>query len=123
MINKFLAGVACAAVVLGGCATGSDKVTTNYVSPLKYSSYTCQDIEYEMREIENRVNTLAGKQDDKARNDRIATGVGVVLFWPALFFLAGDDVKNELATAKGEFEALEEAARRKECFRNAEAVR
>ncbi|MEM7766597.1 MAG: hypothetical protein AAF253_03810 [Pseudomonadota bacterium] len=107
-----------ASFVLGACATSSNQVSTNYVSPLKYSSYSCQDIEYEMREIESRVNQLTGQQDQKARNDRIATGVGVVLFWPALFFLASDDVKNELATAKGEYEALEEAARRKECFRN-----
>lgn len=37
-------------------------------------------------------------------------GVGLVLFWPALFFLAGDDQKEELARLKGEYEALEKAS-------------
>lgn len=70
-----------------------------------------------MRGIENRVNELTGQQNKKARNDKIATGVGVLLFWPALFMLASGDVKDELSQAKGEYEALEEAARRKDCFR------
>ncbi len=31
----------------------------------------------------------SGAQDSKASNDAVATGVGVVLFWPALFFHQG----------------------------------
>ena len=124
MLRKLLPLAVVCSTVAAGCATSSSGVTAAYVSPLKYSSYSCQDIEYEMRAIETRVNNLTGQQDKKARNDRVATGVGVVLFWPALFFLATDDQKQELANAKGEFEALEEAARRKNCFReNMDAVR
>jgi hypothetical protein len=40
----------------------------------------------------------------------------LILFWPALFFLAsGDDKKAELAHLKGEYEALEHAAIQKNC--------
>ena len=42
-------------------------------------------------------------------------GVGLFLFWPALFFLAGEDKEDELAQLKGEMEALEEAAIDKKC--------
>lgn len=42
-------------------------------------------------------------------------GVGLILFWPALFFLANKDQRVELATLKGQYEALEEAAVRKNC--------
>lgn len=114
-MKRMLYAAACA-VFITGCATSASQVPSTYVSPMKYNSYSCQDIEYEMREIESRVNTLTGQQDKKARNDKIATGVGVVLFWPALFLLASDDTKTELSQAKGEYEALEESARRKDCF-------
>ncbi|WP_200241917.1 hypothetical protein [Lamprobacter modestohalophilus] len=43
-------------------------------------------------------------------------GVGLVLFWPALFFLAGGDKKDELARLKGEYDALEQAAIQKDCM-------
>jgi len=43
-------------------------------------------------------------------------GVGLVLFWPALFFLAGSDKKDELARLKGEYDALEQAAIQKDCM-------
>ena len=105
------------------CATSGSNVQASYVSPMKYASYDCESIQYEMASIESRVNTLTGQQNKKARNDRIATGVGVVLFWPALFMLASDDVKNDLSQAKGEYDALQEAARRKRCFEDFDAVR
>jgi flagellar motility protein MotE (MotC chaperone) len=55
-------------------------------------------------------------QDSRADNDALATGVGVVLFWPALFFIKGDDEHaGELARLKGEFDAIEQAAIEKRC--------
>ena len=44
------------------------------------------------------------------------TTVGVVIFWPALFFIDGDNQKTaELARLKGEMEALEQASIQKNC--------
>jgi hypothetical protein len=57
-----------------------------------------------------------GSQDAKARNDAVATGVGLVLFWPALFFIKGDSTTAaEVSRLKGEMEAIEQASVRKEC--------
>jgi hypothetical protein len=55
-------------------------------------------------------------QDEKASNDAVATGVALVLFWPAAFFIKGDGATaGELGRLKGEFEALERASNRKGC--------
>ena len=65
----------------------------------------------------NKVNELSGQQKKKASNDAVATGVGVVLFWPALFFLAGgSDHEPQIASLKGNFDALTAAGHQKGCF-------
>ena len=44
-------------------------------------------------------------------------GIGLILFWPALFFLEGGDGVNasQYSHLKGEFEALEQVAIQKDC--------
>jgi hypothetical protein len=54
-------------------------------------------------------------QQRKHTDDEIAMGVGLVLFWPALFFLGGGDKKDELGRLKGEYDALDQAAIEKNC--------
>ena len=60
---------------------------------------------------------MASGQQDKARTgDKVATTVGVVLFWPALFFLDGDEPKAAgLAQLKGQMDAIESASIQKKC--------
>ncbi len=62
------------------------------------------------------VAKLTGKQDDKATNDAVATGVAIVLFFPAAFFISGDNhVTAELAQLKGRFKTLRAESERKRC--------
>jgi hypothetical protein len=61
------------------------------------------------------MNEIAGVQDDIAGDDAVAMGVGLVLLWPALFFIESDDQHVELARLKGEFDALEQVAIQKDC--------
>jgi hypothetical protein len=100
---------------IAGCATKSENITAKYVSPMQYNSLNCQQVESEMIRVSNQVRTVAGVQDEEAQGDAIAMGVGMVLFWPALFFLAGDDKEQELAQLKGEHQALQQSAIQKEC--------
>ncbi len=59
---------------------------------------------------------MGGAQKQQATNDAVAMGVGLVLFWSALFCLAGgNDRKEELSRLKGEYDALEQAAIQKSC--------
>lgn len=104
------------AIALAGCATASRDITSTYVSPLQYQSYDCQQMEYEKQRVQRRVLELGGRLDEAAANDKTLTGVGVVLFWPALFALGGTKQQEaEYARLKGEYEAIEQAAVQRGC--------
>ena len=104
------------AAALGGCASSAKEVKPQYISPVQYQELSCKQIAEEAKRVSARVAELSGVQDQKARNDAIMTGVAIVLFWPAAFFVKGDDQTTaELARLKGEFEALDQAAIRKNC--------
>ena len=107
--------IGCIAALLSGCADNSDKVHGTYVSPVQYQDYSCKQIRQEMMRVSRKVNEIAGVQDKQASGDSAAMGVGLVLFWPALFFLAGHDQHTELAELKGQYDALEEEAIQKNC--------
>jgi hypothetical protein len=91
-------------------------IKASYVSPLQYQNFNCNQIGLEIGRVSRQVHEVSGQQDSTATKDAVAMGVGLVLFWPALFFLAaGDDRGDELARLKGEYESLESAAIEKEC--------
>ena len=100
---------------LSACAQKSQNIQATYVSPVQYNSYSCKQVEQEIGRVSRRVSEVSGNQDSQANKDSVAMGVGLVLFWPALFFLIGDDKKEELARLKGEYEALEQTAIQKNC--------
>lgn len=114
MREKFL--LACACCGLAGCASSASDVMPSYVSPLQYQNLTCQQIGAEAERVSQRASQLAGVQDEKSTNDAVATGVGLVLFWPSLFFIKGDgQTAAELARLRGEFDALEKMSIEKNC--------
>lgn len=101
---------------LAGCAKSTSELTPQYVSPMQYNGYTCKQMEMEMQALSGRVSELGGQVDKTASNDSVQMGVGLVLFWPALFFLDGDTPQAaEYSRLRGEFDALEKAAIQKEC--------
>ena len=114
-MKKFVNTLCIASFLLAGCASKSDNISASYVSPLHYQSFNCNQIRMEMQRVSRRVNDIAGVQDSQATKDSVALGVGLVLFWPALFFMIGKDKEEELSRLKGEYEALEQAAIQKEC--------
>jgi len=104
------------AIGLGGCATASNSIATAYVSPLQFQSYDCQQISAEMQRVNGRANQLAGRLDQAASNDKAIVGVGMLLFWPALFALGGTkEQEAEYARLRGEYEALQKVATEKKC--------
>lgn len=82
---------------------------------MQYASFTCEQIQQEMIRVSNKVKEVSGVQQSKATSDAWATGIGLIIFWPALLFLIGGDKREELARLKGEYEALEQAAIQKNC--------
>ena len=116
----FVAGVS-----LGACATSSEKVSAQYISPLQYQNYTCTQLGEEAQRISARVAQVSGAQDQKATTDAVATAAAIVIFWPAAFLVGGNDQTTaELSRLKGEFETVEKVAIQKNCglqFRQQEA--
>lgn len=103
-------------VLLSGCASSADNISAAYVSPNQYTGYSCKELQEEATRISARAMQVAGVQNSKSTTDAVATGVGVVLFWPALFMIKGDGTTAaELARLKGEMEAIEQVSIRKKC--------
>ncbi len=104
------------ATMLAGCATAGKDVAATYVSPVQYSSLDCDQIKQELQRVHARVNQLTGRLDEAANNDKAIAGVGIILFWPALFALGGTKQQEaELSRLKGEYDALQMSANTKKC--------
>ena len=103
--------------IIASCASQPESMEAAYVSPLKYKGYDCDQIMTEMNYVSERTVTLYDRLNKKADDDAVQMGVGLVLFWPALFFLEGGDgpEASEYTQLKGEFEALREASVQKKC--------
>lgn len=115
---KFIHLCAVAVVVLvSGCASSPDKIDAAYVSPLKYRDYDCDQIALEMDYVGQRTNKLYARLKSERTADNVQMGVGLLVFWPALFFLEGGDGPEaaEYAQLKGEYEALRENAVQRKC--------
>jgi hypothetical protein len=70
----------------------------------------------EGQRVSARAAELTGTQTQKANNDAVAMGVGLVLFWPALFFIKGDkETAGELGRLKGELDAIQQASVANNC--------
>lgn len=99
------------------CATPPEEIQSSYVSHLEYKDHDCDQIATELRRANRRVGSLHASLKEKADKDETQMGVGLILFWPTLFFLEGGDGPEaaEYARLRGEVEALEEAANLKKC--------
>lgn len=100
---------------ISGCSSWSSDIKPQYMSPVVYEAYDCQQLGQEIQRVHSRLSSITGSQDDSALTDALAFGVGMILFWPALFFMGTDDQKEEIARLKGEYEAVEKAAISKKC--------
>lgn len=99
-----------------GCATHSSRISAQSVSQFQYKHLTCEEIGYEISRVSHELEEASKKQNRSANSDAVSFGVGMLLFWPALFLLATtDDNEDEVARLKGEIRALEDAMMAKDC--------
>ncbi|MEQ3650180.1 metal ABC transporter ATP-binding protein [Hyphomonas sp.] len=112
-------GIVSAVVVLAtvGCASSPNKIAAQYVSPMAYQGYDCDQIALEQNRIERRTGELYQSLKKEANADKWQMGVGLILFWPALFMLEGGDgpEASEYARLRGEYNALSEVSIMKKC--------
>jgi len=105
-------------LLLTGCATQPHKIAAQSVSPLKYQDYKCSQLISEIERVNNRTTTLYHSLKKTADNDQTQMAVGMILFWPTLFFLEGGDgaEATEYARLQGEAEAIQVMITQKECW-------
>ena len=112
VLSIFLIGM-----IVNACSKSSKEIVGLYVSPLEYADYSCDQIKSEMIRVSTKVRTLTGELDENKENDQMITGAGIILFWPALFFIGGTkEQEAEYARLKGEHEALDKVAIQKNCI-------
>ena len=87
-----------------------------------YANYTCEQLREENARVTSRVVEMTASQRRRANADTAAFAVGMVLFWPALFFMANGDQKEELGRLKGEFDAIQSTGTQNSCGLSAEAA-
>lgn len=104
-------------IAIAGCASNPDEIAAAYVSPLKYRDFSCDQLAMEMDHVGSRTTRLHSSLQKKRSGDKWQMGVGMVLFWPALFALEGGDgvEATEYSLLKGEFEALRKVSVEKSC--------
>lgn len=108
--------MACIPLLLQGCATEPDKISSAYVSPIAYQNYDCGQLSSELGRLNRRGIELYQELKKSADDDSGKMAVGLILFWPTLFFLDGNSPKSqEFARLKGEKDAVESSMVTKKC--------
>ncbi|PCD76232.1 hypothetical protein [Pseudothioclava arenosa] len=116
MRSKFVALGLAASVAVSACAKNANEISAQYISPMQYESYSCRQLSEEAQRVSSQAARLTGVQNEKASSDAVATGVALVLFWPAAFFIDGNgETASELGRLKGELEAIEKVSIKKNC--------
>lgn len=105
------------ALSMFGCASHPKNMTASSVSSYQYKDYDCAQIAAEYDRVSKKMNSLYEELASEANADNAQMAVGLVLFWPALFFLeGGDDARaTEYRQLMGEHQELEKANIRKRC--------
>ncbi|UFS67176.1 hypothetical protein [Paracoccus denitrificans] len=101
---------------LVACAESPDAVRASYASSAAYANMSCQQLVAEAHNVSNAAHDAAGVQRRHRTQDAIATTAGLVVFWPALLFIHGNDsTTSEIGQLKGQMQAIEAASTAKKC--------
>jgi hypothetical protein len=108
--------IALLAAALAGCAMRAIEVKPAAVNPKDFAAWDCDRIDAEVDRVHKRAIDVAYAVDERAGNNILALGVGVVVFWPALLAMQPPGPESEeLALLRGRFEALQQAGAARGC--------
>jgi hypothetical protein len=102
-------------VMVAGCATSAKNVPSSYVPTTMYQSSDCAQLNAEAARIQAMLVENGGQLDKAADNDKIITGVALLVFWPAVFFLGNKTQEAEYGRLKGTYDAVNKVAIEKKC--------
>jgi hypothetical protein len=101
---------------LSACATAPKDIAPTYVSPVLYQNLSCGQLGEEAARVSTVAAVASGAQNSQAGTDAAMVAAGLIIFWPAVFFIGGDkQTAAEIARLKGEMVAIEAANRDGNC--------
>ena len=105
------------AVIVSACASQPEELSAQHISEVRYSEWSCKQLKLESETIDRRISSLHGQLKKKAGDDQAQMAIGLILFWPTLFFLEGGDGPQaaEFSRLKGEREAIDRVSSLKDC--------
>lgn len=96
------------AMSLAGCSTGSYDIKPAHASSAPYRNHTCAQLDTERELVREALTTVGDRLDQAAANDGKIAALGIIVLWPALFFLGGTGPEeSEYARLQGERDAIE----------------
>jgi len=111
---RWVIAITALAIFLTGCAKAPEAVVPQYVSPLQYQHYDCDQLAEEISRNEIAI-AEASQQQRRARNNDI---IGVILIGLPVSSLSGSNVADYLGRLKGERDTLATVATEQRCGLN-----
>ena len=105
-------------VVLAGCSSAqkASEVNAVRVSVAPYLQMNCKALATEQNSLLTEARTLGAQVDSEYNEDKGAELVAWILFAPAAFLIDGNaESAGQLASIKGQLEAVQEAQKINEC--------
>lgn len=110
-----LAGLATTLVACSSAQRASD-VDAARISVAPYLKLSCKELATEQTSLVRQAEALGARVDSEYRSDKNAELVAWVLFAPAAFWIDGNqESAGELASLKGQLNAVQEAQKVNEC--------
>ncbi len=102
--------------VVAACTKETNQVGAASGSPIAYDSYSCPQLIEEVQRVSSRAAQATGAQDQNATIDKLATAAGVIIYWPVLSTLKGNDTHlAEFAHLRAQMDAIEQASLQNKC--------
>ncbi len=114
-----VASVVCAlAFFTVSCAPSTGSIVGSHVSTARYIHLDCNQIGFEISDVEQKLAALESKQGSSRGADTALLLGGLFLFWPLLLAMpfVGKDHSDAISPLKGQLTALKRASAQKNCY-------
>ncbi len=99
------------ALMVAGCAASPESIAPSYVSPISYNNFSCADLAAESARVDAALVQASSQQEQAHGNDV----VGVLLIGVPVSTLSGTNIAPQVASLKGQQDAIRLAAVQKHC--------
>jgi hypothetical protein len=103
--------VSCIGLFLSGCAAPPESIAPSYTSPISYNNFSCNDLGDESYRVSAAL-AQASSQQEQAHGSDV---VGVLLIGVPVSTLSGTNVAPQVASLKGQQEAIRLAMIQRHC--------